>query len=610
MVGKWHVTPLTESGATGPFDGWPLGRGFDRFYGFLDAETDQFAPELVSDNTHIDPPGTYADGYHLTSDLVDQSIRFIADHTADRPDIPWLTWVALGACHAPHQAPIDIIKSYDAMFAHGWDVEREQRMARQKAMGIVPQETRLPARNDGVKAWDEHSADEKRVFTRLQAAFAGMLDHADRHLARLIAFLDTAGIRDNTLILVLSDNGASQEGGPLGFVNAMGPYNFRPEPIAEKLRRIDDIGGPDSHSNFPHGWAMASNTPLRRYKQNTHGGGIRDPFVMTWPKRIAAKGEVRHQFVHACDLTPTLLDLIGIAPPPEIGGVAQMPIEGESFARSITDRIRAVKIVAAIFRNVRASRDLAGRLEGGFLPSLGHAVRERQMGAVSPGDRIFRKPTISRQSSPSGCEAMIKLWWSEAEKHNVLPLDDRFGPRFAENAARFHGARNKFTFHAGMGHVPTDVAPDVRSRSYTIEAHVEIGEDGAEGVLIAHGDATSGYSLYIKDGLLVHDLNIGGGHEIVTSNRKVPSGAHRLGVHVERLVRKEPPAKGSRTGVTRLYAPDRRRAGGLDPDPACLQQFHLVVRPRHRPRPFQSGVALRGAVRIHRAVAAGDGRHA
>ena len=389
MVGKWHVTPLTESGATGPFDGWPLGRGFDRFYGFLDAETDQFAPELVSDNTHIDPPGTYADGYHLTSDLIDQSIRFIADHTADRPDIPWLTWVALGACHAPHQAPMDIIKSYDAMFAHGWDVEREQRMARQKAMGIVPQETRLPARNDGVKAWEEHSADEKRVFTRLQAAFAGMLDHADRHLARLIAFLDTAGIRDNTLILVLSDNGASQEGGPLGFVNAMGPYNFRPEPIAEKLRRIDDIGGPDSHSNFPHGWAMASNTPLRRYKQNTHGGGIRDPFVMTWPKKIAAKGEVRHQFVHACDLTPTLLDLIGIAPPAEIGGVAQMPIEGESFARSDHRSIRAVKILAAILRNVRASRDLAGRLEGGFLPSLGHAVRERQMGAVSPGEGFF-----------------------------------------------------------------------------------------------------------------------------------------------------------------------------------------------------------------------------
>ena len=495
------------------------------------------------------------------------------------------------------------------MFAHGWDVEREQRMARQKAMGIVPPETRLPARNDGVKAWDEHSADEKRVFTRLQAAFAGMLDHADQHLARLIAFLDTAGIRDNTLILVLSDNGASQEGGPLGFVNAMGPYNFRPEPIAEKLRRIDDIGGPDSHSNFPHGWAMASNTPLRRYKQNTHGGGIRDPFVMTWPKKIAAKGEVRHQFVHACDLTPTLLDLIGIAPPAEIGGVAQMPIEGESFARSITDPAAPSKRR----RNILKCSGIAGsgRTAGRRFPSIPRARRSRTTnGSCFTWRRIFRKPTISRQRSPSGWPTMIKLWWSEAEKHNVLPLDDRFGPRFAENAARFHGARNKFTFHAGMGHVPTDVAPDVRSRSYTIEAHVEIGEEGAEGVLIAHGDATSGYSLYIKDGLLVHDLNIGGGHEIVTSNRKVPSGAHRLGVHVERLVRKEPPAKGSRTGVTAYtLLIDGEPAGAIQTQ-LGLQQFHLVVRPRHRPRPFQPGLALRGAVRIHRPIAAGDGRHA
>ena len=181
---------------------------------------------------------------------------------------------------------------------------------------------------------------------------------------------------------------------------------------------------------------------------------------------------------------------------------------------------------------------------------------------------------------------MIKLWWREAEPRKVLPLDDRFGPRFAENAARFHGARNTFTFHAGIGHVPTDVAPDVRSRSYTIEAHVEIGEDRAEGVLIAHGDATSGYSLYIKDGLLVHDLNIGGGHEIVTSNRKVPSGAHRLGVHVERLIRKEPPAKGSRTGRDRVHAADRWRAGRHCPVPARLLQFHLLGRARYRSRSF------------------------
>jgi arylsulfatase len=543
------VTPLTESGATGPFDGWPLGRGFDRFYGFLDAETDQYAPELVADNAHIDPPGNYADGYHLTADLVDQAIRFIGDHTADRPDLPWLTWLAFGACHAPHQAPADTIRSYDEVFAHGWDVEREQRLIRQKAMGLVPSDTKMPPRNDGVRAWDQYNDDEKRVFTRLQSAFAGMLDHADRHLARLITFLETAGIRDNTLVIVMSDNGASQEGGPLGFINAMGPYNFRPEPIAEKVRRIDDIGGPDTHSNFPQGWAMASNTPLRRYKQNTHGGGIRDPFLMSWPKRVAAKGELRHQFVHASDLVPTLLELIGIDPPKEIAGCPQMPIEGESFARSIIDAAAPSKASPQYFE-MFGHRGLWHR---GWKAVAYHPPGtpfENDKWELFHLDKDFSEVDDLAAREPERLAELIKIWWDEAEKHNVLPLDDRFGPRFAENAARFQGARSNFVFHAGMGHVPTDVAPDVRSRSYTIEAHVEIGDGGAEGVLIAHGDATSGYSLYIKDGLLIHDLNIGGGHEIVTSDRKISPGAHRLGVHVERQVRTEPPAKGSRTGFS------------------------------------------------------------
>ena len=401
MVGKWHVTPLTESGATGPFDGWPLGRGFDRFYGFLDAETDQYAPELVADNTHIDPPGTYADGYHLTQDLVDQSIRFIADHTADRPDLPWLTWLALGACHAPHQAPADIIKGYDAIFAHGWDVEREQRLTRQKAMGLVPPDTKMPARNDGVKAWDEHSADEKRIFTRLQSAFAGMLDHADRHLARLVAFLETAGIRDNTLILVLSDNGASQEGGPLGFVNAMGPYNFRPEPIPEKLRRIDDIGGPDSHTNFPHGWAMASNTPLRRYKQNTHGGGIRDPFVMSWPKRVTPGRDapsVRSRQRSDADLART--------------GRRQRA-RRDRRCRANADRGRelcplgrgCVGAIESVSRNISKCSAIAasGRAAGRRCPIIRRARRSKTTnGSCFTSIRISPRSTISLQKSPNG----------------------------------------------------------------------------------------------------------------------------------------------------------------------------------------------------------------
>lgn len=530
MVGKWHATPLSQVGASGPFDGWPLGRGFNRYYGFMDAETDQFSPELVRDNTPIDAPGHFPDGYHLTADLVDESIRFVADHIADAPDQPWLLWLALGACHAPHQAPKDIIESYDAVFAEGWDVERQRRLERQKALGIVPPETELPPRNDGVKPWADHSPDEQRVFTRLQSAFAGMLDHADRHLARLVAFLEEAGVKDDTLILVLSDNGASQEGGPLGFVNAMGPYNMKFEPMPEKLANIENIGGPDSHSNFPHGWAMASNTPLRRYKQNTHGGGIRDPLVISWKNGIAARGETRDQFAHASDFTPTLLDMLGIASPEVIAGVPQMPLEGVSFAASIADPAAPAKDSSQYF-------EMFGHR--GLWKDGWKAVAFHPPGAPFESDRWelyhldadFSENHDLAEQEPERLKALVDEWWVQAERCKVLPLDDRFGPRFAENAQRHQGQRKRFVFHKGMGHLPGDCAPDVRSRSYFIEADVTLA-DGDEGVLIAHGDATSGYSLFIRDGRLHHTLNIGGLRTTVSSDRPVPPGRRKLGVRV------------------------------------------------------------------------------
>jgi arylsulfatase len=530
MLGKWHVTPLTETGPTGPFDGWPLARGFDRFYGFMDAETDQYAPELVLDNTHVEPPGTYESGYHLTADLVDRAIRFVADHVVGSPQTPWLTWLALGACHAPHQAPRDLILEYDALFQGGWDAERERRLARQKEMGIVPPATKLPPRNDGVAAWDSLGADERKVFCRLQGAYAAMLDHADRHLARLMAFLETSGQADNTLVLVLSDNGASQEGFIWGMVNAMGPYNAIAEPIDVKLARIDDIGGPNSHSNFPWGWAMASNTPLKRYKQNTHGGGIRDPLVVSWPKGIAARGELRDRFCHASDLVPTLLDVVGIAPPEAIDGRLQPPLEGESFAASLRDPATPPRKRAQYFE-MFGHRGLwqDGWKAVSFHPS--GTPFESDRWELYRLDKDFAEVDDLAQKEPQRLEAMIARWWQEAERCQVLPLDDRFGQRFAENAARAQGDRRQFVFHAGMGHVPTDVAPDVRSRSYTIVADVEAP---GEGVLIAHGDATSGYSLFVQDGYLVHDLNIGGSHQIVRSTRKVPAGKCRLGFRMQR----------------------------------------------------------------------------
>ncbi|HET6970138.1 MAG TPA: sulfatase-like hydrolase/transferase, partial [Phenylobacterium sp.] len=360
------------------------------------------------------------------------------------------------------------------------------------------------------------------------AAYAAMLEHADQHLARLVDFLDKAGQLDDTLIIVMSDNGASQEGGPFGMVNAMGPYNLRREPIEEKIARIDDIGGPDTHSNFPLGWAMAANTPLRRYKQNTHGGGIRDPLVISWPKGLAARGEVRPHFAHACDLVPTLLEVIGIEPPAEVWGVPQAPLEGESFAASLADPGAPPRAAPQYFEMFGHR----GLWKDGWKAVAFHPPGtpfDADPWELYHLDRDFSETEDLAEAEPERLKALVDEWWRQAQAHKVLPLDDRFGPRFAENSARFHGARRRFVFHKGMGHLPTDVAPDVRARSYRIEAEVRL-KGGEEGVLLAHGDATSGYSLYLRGGRLHHTLNIGGQKTTVSSEAPVPPGATRLGL--------------------------------------------------------------------------------
>ena len=529
MVGKWHVTPLTETGPTGPFDGWPLGRGFDRFYGFLDAETDHYSPELVRDNSHIEAPGTYASGYHLTEDLFDQAIGYIQGHIAASPKIPWFLMLTPGACHAPHQAPKPLIDKYDAIFSKGWDQCRKDRLQRQIELGVVPKGTQLPPRNDRVKAWADHSTDEQRVFSRLAGAYAAMLEHTDQQLARLMNFLHAAQLTENTLVLLLSDNGASQEGGPNGFVNAMGPFNGQPESMQTKLARLDDIGGPDTHSNFPWGWAMASNTPLKRYKQNTHGGGIRDPLIVSWPAKLPTDGSVRSQFCHVSDLAPTILELLGVESHhrPGIG------TPGCSFAASLHDAY------AATAKDVQYFEMFGHR---GLVHDGWKAVAYHEPGTAFEDDEWelyhlaedFNEVHNLAEVEPERLQQLQSLWWQQAETNQVLPLDDRFAPRFAENAERHRGGRTHYTFWPGMGHLPSDVAPDLRSRSYRIDVDLEVLSDRDSGVLIAHGDATGGYSLYMDNGHLVHDLNIGGTHQLLTSPKPVLPGRRELAFVMQR----------------------------------------------------------------------------
>lgn len=336
--GKWHLAPMDQCSAAGPFDHWPLRRGFDRFYGFLEGETDQFHPQLISDNHPVDPPSTPEEGYHLTEDLVDQMLAMITDSKGVRPDRPFFGYLALGATHAPHQAPQEYLDKYRGAFDEGWDVMRQRWFDRQIEMGVIPAHTQLAPHNPGVEPWADLGDTQQQLAARLQEAFAAFLDHTDVQIGRFLAGLEHLGELDNTIFVLMADNGASQEGGPYGVMHEMKFFNFILETPDEAIAHIDDIGGPHSHTNYPWGWAQCGNSPFRWYKQNTHEGGVHVPMILHWPSGLAAeRGTKRHQFVDVSDIAPTLYDLIGVEAPSTLRGVEQMPITGTSFVPVLND---------------------------------------------------------------------------------------------------------------------------------------------------------------------------------------------------------------------------------------------------------------------------------
>ncbi|MEZ5258896.1 MAG: arylsulfatase [Ilumatobacteraceae bacterium] len=333
-AGKWHLAPMDQCSAAGPFDQWPLARGFDRFYGFLEGETDQFHPQLVCDNHPVDPPATPEEGYHLSEDLVDRLLGMIADSIGIRPDRPFFGYLPFGATHAPHQAPPEYLAKYRGRFDEGWDVVRERWFRRQQELGVIPPGTKLAPRNPGVDAWDTLPENQRRLAARLQEAFAAFLDHTDVQLGRFVDGLRRMGVLDNTLLIVMADNGASQEGGPFGVMHEMKFFNFILETPDEAVGRIDDIGGPHSHTNYPWGWAQCGNTPFKWYKQNTHEGGVHVPMILHWPAGIdePQRGAKRDQFVNVADIAPTIYELLGVTPPAVYRGWSQLPVTGHSFA--------------------------------------------------------------------------------------------------------------------------------------------------------------------------------------------------------------------------------------------------------------------------------------
>ena len=337
MVGKYHLTPSNQETAAGPYDRWPLGRGFQRYYGFLGGDTSQWYPDLVYDNHQVEPPRTPEQGYHLSEDLVDKAMEFIADVRQVDPAKPFYLHLCFGATHAPHHAPKDWADRYAGVFDEGWDAYREQVFARQKELGIVPADAQLSRHDPDVPDWASLSPAARRLAARMMEVFAGFLSHTDHQVGRLIEFLRQLGELDNTLVMVISDNGASAEGGPTGTTNEAQFFNNAQEPLEESLALIDEIGGPKHFNHYPWGWTFAGNTPFRRWKRETYRGGASDPFIVSWPRRITARGEVRTQYAHIIDMVPTVLDLLGIEPPKAIRGVTQSPLHGVSFARTLDD---------------------------------------------------------------------------------------------------------------------------------------------------------------------------------------------------------------------------------------------------------------------------------
>ena len=529
-VGKWHLAPTDEMTPVGPYDHWPLQRGFDRFYGFLDGATDQWTPDLVEDNHPIDPPRH--DNYHLGEDLAVRSIAMLRDHRSVYPEKPFFLYLCFGAAHYPLHAPREFIERYRGRYDNGWDALRDERLARQKQLGIVPADCELAPRNADVRAWIEMSPAEQQVAARLMEAYAGFLSHADAQVGRVLDEIDRLGATDETVVVLLSDNGASGEGGQHGSLNYMQYANGIMAPSAEDLvARLDEIGGPTTSPMYATGWAMASNTPLKRYKQNTHAGGIRDPFVISWPARHATvAGQIRPQYHHVSDIVPTILELIGISAPEELDGVTQKPVEGTSMVPSFA-------AAAATTKRTQYYEMLGHRAiwHEGWKAVTWHrpgSAFDDDVWELYHADVDFAESTDLASTNADKVTELDALWWSEAQRYGALPLDDRIMERFLVPKPRPITSRDRFVYYAGI-RIPSYGAPDIKNVSYTLTATVDftglaVEAGAADGAILCSGDRFCGYALFIKDGHLVHDYNTAGTHFIARSAGRVPAGPATL----------------------------------------------------------------------------------
>jgi arylsulfatase len=555
-TGKWHLTPLEESNLAATKRHWPLSRGFERFYGFMGGETDQWYPDLVYDNHPVAPPATPEEGYHLSKDIADKTIEFIRDAKVIAPDKPWFSYVCPGAGHAPHHVFKEWADKYAGKFDMGYEKYREIVLENQKKMGIVGANTELSPINpyldvkgpngepwplqDTVRPWDSLEDEEKKLFCRMAEVFAGFLSYTDDQLGRILDYLEESGQLDNTIIVVISDNGASGEGGPNGSVNEVKFFNGYIDTVEESLRFYDNLGGTDTYNHYPIGWAMAFNTPYKLYKRYaSHEGGIADTAIISWPNGITAHGEVRDNYVNVCDITPTVYDLLGITPPDTVGGIAQKPLDGVSFKAALEDSTASTGKDTQFYtmlgtRGIWHDGWFANTVHAATPSGWSHFDKDRWELYHIEDDRSQCHDLAGER--PEKLEEMKKLWFAEAAKYNGLPLADlNILETLMRSRPYLVGDRTTFTYYPNTAEVGIGAAVEIRGQSFSVLAEVTVDTTGAEGVLFKQGGAHGGHVLFIQDGRLHYIYNFMGEEEQkISSEGAAPLGKHVFGVRYVR----------------------------------------------------------------------------
>ena len=538
--GKNHNVPDWHTSQAGPFDLWPIGLGFEQFYGFIGGDTNQWDPAIVDGIKPVEPP--HDPDYHFDVDLADRAIAFIRQQNALAPDKPFFAYYCPGTAHAPHHAPKEWIEKFAGQFDQGWDAMREETLARQKQLGVVPADTRLTPPSEGIPAWDSLDADQKKVYARMMEVYAGALSHCDHQIGRVIEAVRETGELDNTLVIYIQgDNGASAEGGLNGLLNEMTFFNAIPEDFAEVERQMDELGGPTTFNHYPIGWAHCMNTPMQWAKQvASHYGGTRNGMVMSWPARIADAGGLRSQWHHVIDITPTILEAVGVPEPTSINGAPQTPIEGVSMAYTFDDAAAASRRTTQYFE-MFGNR---GIYHDGWLACTTPtdppwAAAPRKVDVIDDYEwelyhvaEDFSEAENLAASEPARLHDMQLLFYAEAAKHQVLPIDNSKVERLdVNNRPSLTRGRTAFTYYPGMVRIPEGSAPDVKNRSFSVTAEVEVPDGVAQGMLITQGGRFAGWGLYLLGGRPVFHYNLAGVERYeIASKRPLAAGKHVIRV--------------------------------------------------------------------------------